>query len=333
LQNDIVLQEDDSIQVYSRTDFTPHRYVAVAGAVRKGGQYPYRTGMTLRELLLMAGGPVESADLREAEVARFPVSRGRGVLAHTFRVSLDSTYLFERRGDGSYVGPPGIALPAARAPEVELRPYDNVLILRQPEWRLLGEVSVVGEVRFPGTYTITNINERLTDILRRSGGLTDQADPEAMVFYRRADTAGRIGVNLPEVMKDGKSKDNFVIQAGDSIVVSAYRPYVRVGGAVNSPVSVAYVPGRSIDYYINAAGGANRRADPKRAFVRQPNGSVEARVSGFLRPSTVPVPKAGATVMVPEKDPTEKTDVVGLFTAITPIVASAVTLLAVLLTR
>lgn len=330
VEDDMLLQEDDSIQVYSRTDFTPDRYVSIGGAVRKGGRFPYRTGMTLRELMLIAGGPLESADLREAEVARIPSSPSRGVLAQTFRVPLDSSYLFERRADGSYVGPPGVSLPGFKAPEVELKPYDNVLILRQPEWRLLGEVMVVGEVRYPGTYTVKSVSERLTDILARAGGLTQQGDPEALIFFRRADTAGRIGVNLPAVMRNANSKDNFVMQAGDSIVVSAYKPYVRVSGAVNSPVSVAYMPGKDIDYYVRSAGGPNDKADPQRSFVRQPNGSVEAPEYFFLRPNRMPIPKAGATVVVPEKDPSQKSDMVGIVAAITPIIASAVTLLAVI---
>ncbi len=333
VQNDMVLQEDDSIHVYSRTDFTPDRYVVIAGAVRRGGQYTFRPGMTLRELMLLAGGPLESADLREVEIARFPSNRRRGVLAHTFRVPLDSSYVFEKRADGSVAGPPGVPLPPPVEAEVALNAYDNVLVLRQPEWRMLGVVSLAGEVRYPGAYTITAISERLTDILYRAGGLTAQADPNAMIFFRRADTAGRIGVNLPAVLKDARSKDNFVVQAGDSILVSAFKPYVRVMGAVNAPVSVAYVPGKNLDYYINAAGGPNLRAEPKRSYVRQPNGSVEARTQRFLVPDQSPVPKAGASVIVPEKDPNEKSDAVGVVTALTPLIASVVTVLAVLLRR
>lgn len=333
VEDEIMLKEDDSIHVYSRTDFTPERHVAIAGAVRKGGQYSYRTGMTLRELLLQAGGPLESADLREAEIGRFPANRGRGVLAQAFRVPLDSSYLFERRPDGSFFGPPGVSLPADRAPEVELKPYDNVLIFRQPGWRLLGAVTLTGEVRSPGSYTITSLSERISDVLVRAGGLTPQGDPDAMIFYRRADSAGRIGVNLRDVMKNSRSKDNFTVQAGDSIIVSAFKPYVRVTGAVNSPVSVAYIRGESVLYYVRAAGGATQKADVGRSYVRQPNGSVEATEDSFLKPTRSPVPKAGATIVVPEKDPNQKTDFAAMAGVIAPIVASTITLLALILRR
>jgi protein involved in polysaccharide export with SLBB domain len=331
--DDPLLQEDDSIYVYSRKEFTPDRYVAIAGAVRNGGQFPYRLGMTLRELLLLAGGPLENADLREAEIARFPANRTPGVLAQTFRVRLDSSYLFERAPDGSVIAPSGVDLPAGRGPEVELLPYDNVLILRQPLWRLPARVKVAGEVRYPGTYTLKSTSERLSDILARAGGLTDKADPQALIFFRRADSAGRIGVNLPDVLRNARSPDNFTLEAGDSIVVGAYKPYVGVAGAVNSPISVAYVSGADIAYYITAAGGPTQTADVDRSFVRQPNGSVESTRRRWLLPDRNVFPMPGATVIVPAKNASEKNDYSGLVTALTPLIATSLTLITILIRR
>jgi protein involved in polysaccharide export with SLBB domain len=289
--------------------------------------------MTLRELLLEAGGPLESADLREAEIARFPAQPGRGIVAQTFRVPLDSSYLFERRPDGTYVGPPGVQLPAANGPEIPLRPYDNVLILRQPDWHLPGSVQISGEVRYPGTYTLKTRTDRLSDILDRAGGLTDRADPNGLMFFRRADSVGRIGVNLPDVLHDKRSRDNFVLEPGDSIVVENFKPYVRVTGAVNSPTAVAYVDGASLEYYVSAAGGPTENANYDRRFVRQPNGNVQSYRSFFLLPSRVIIPKAGATVVVPAKDPAAKSDYSSLASALTPLIATALTLITVLIRR
>ena len=84
---------------------------------------------------------------------------------------------------------------------------------------------------------------------------------------------------------------------------------VNVQGAVNSPVSVTYSPGKTIEYYIRAAGGPSIKADLKRSYVTQPNGKVEARQSRFLLPDGVPKPLPGSTVYVPQRDPSEqKTD-------------------------
>src|SRR5206468_2980464 len=115
------------------------------------------------------------AYLKEAEVARLPDTRMGGKLASTLRVPLDSSYLFERSPDGKYLGPPGLPAPAGNSPEVSLKPYDNVLIMEQPDWNLQRTVVLAGEVRFPGTYALTTKGERLGDVLHRAGGLTDQA--------------------------------------------------------------------------------------------------------------------------------------------------------------
>ena len=161
---DIMLQDGDSIHVYSLTEFRPQRYISIGGAVQKGGQFPYHDGMTLRDAVILAGGLTDGALLTEAEIAHLPENRANGVTAVTQRVPLDSTYLFERTPDGRYLGPPGVPAPAAKAPEVPLRPYDNVLILQQPGWELQRTVSVTGEVQYPGVYALQNKNERLADV-------------------------------------------------------------------------------------------------------------------------------------------------------------------------
>ena len=107
--NDFPVQEDDEIHIFSTTTFRPVRYVAISGAVRKGGQFPYREGLTVRDLVLLAGGLEQSAYLNEAEIARLPENRANGVTASTFRIPLDSSYIFERGPGGRYLGPPRIA--------------------------------------------------------------------------------------------------------------------------------------------------------------------------------------------------------------------------------
>src|SRR6185312_1161852 len=82
--NDFPLHEDDNITVYSVTGFRPVRYVAINGAVRKSGQFPYREGMTLRDLVLEAGGLEQSALLNEARIARLPDDRSGPVTAREF---------------------------------------------------------------------------------------------------------------------------------------------------------------------------------------------------------------------------------------------------------
>jgi polysaccharide biosynthesis/export protein len=325
--NDIPLQEDDQIQVFSLTTFRPVRYVSIGGAVRRSGRVLYREGMTLRDLVLLANGVHESAYLREAEIARLPDDRTGGRTASTIRVPLDSTYLFERAADGRYIGPPGIPVPSAGAPDVPLKPYDNVLIMRQPDWALQRSVTIEGEVRLPGVYTLTNKNERLSDVVKRAGGLTNEAYVDGITFLRRDNNIGRVGVELASAMRRYESSDNLILRDGDRITIPAYNPVVTIRGAVNLPSAVAYVRGKGIDYYIGAAGGPAPEADEDHAFVIQPSGKLETVKNHLFLPDQMPKPRPGSVVTVPEGDGKAKQDYLPLITGLAQIIGSTVAII------
>jgi len=321
---DFALREDDQIRIFSVTEFRPTRYVAVTGAVRNGGQVRFTEGMTIRDLVLLAGGLEQSADLREAEIARLPEDRRGGSTATTFRVPLDSSYIFERGPDGKYFGPPGLPAPAGAMPEVKLQPYDNVLILRQPNWELQREAVIAGEVRYPGKYSLRTKTEKVSDLIRRAGGLTPEAYADGVTFFRTNDKVGRIGIALPDVLRSASSRDNLQLQNGDSIFIPRFNAVVNVKGAVNSPVAVTYVPGKNLEYYVRAAGGITRRGDLRYAYVTQPNGKVEATSGKFIFKSN-PNPRPGSTVFVPERDANERrTDFIATIGSIAQVAASFV---------
>ncbi|MEO7966935.1 MAG: SLBB domain-containing protein [Gemmatimonadaceae bacterium] len=327
--NDIPLVEDDEIRVFSVGEFRPIRYVAVSGAVRAGGRFVYREGMTMRDLVLLAGGLEESALLNEAEVARLPVTRDGGTTAQTIRVALDSSYLFERGADGRYLGPPGLPAPNGVAPEIALKPYDNVLILRQPDFQLQRTVALGGEVRFPGRYSLRTKTDRISDVLARAGGLTPEGYAEGIQFFRDRNNVGRIGINLPRIMRHHEDRDNLILESGDSIYLPRYNPVVDVVGAVNAPVAVAYVPGKDVDYYIRRAGGGTRNSDGRRAYVTQPNGDVESRARRLFFVTSTPVPRAGGVVHVPDRDPNDRKDYTAIAGSIAQVLASLVAIIVI----
>ena len=324
--NDFELKEDDHVQVFSLSDFRPERYVAIGGAVKRGGRFPYRVGMTLRDLVLLANGLDESAFLREAEIARLPPSRDGGRTAITLRVPLDSTYLFERAAQREYLGPPGLQFESNGAPDVPLRPYDNVLILRQPEWELQRVVGLYGEVRFPGAYALLNKEERLINLIERAGGLTTTAYPDGIVFNRAQNNLGRVGVELSRAMRDPRSSDNLILRDGDVITIPPFNAVVTIKGAVNMPSNVAYVEGKGLDYYVRAAGGPSRTADEDRAFVIQPSGKLES-VSRRFWLSSMPEPMPGSIVTVPEIDADAHKNRLALAGTIAQVLASTVAII------
>jgi polysaccharide export outer membrane protein len=330
--NDFALQEDDRIQVFSLTTFRPVRYVAIGGAVRRSGRVLFREGMTLRDLVLLANGVQEGAYLDAAEIARMPEDRSGGRTATTIRVPLDSTYLFLRGADGRYIGPPGMQVPAAGAPDVPLKPYDNVLILKQPGFELQRSVTIQGEVRFPGVYALTSKSERLSDLVKRAGGLTSEAYADGIVFLRRDNNIGRVGVELSSALRRYASADNLILRDGDNISIPPYNAVVTINGEVNMPSTVAYIRGKGIDYYINAAGGATPKGDDHHAFVMQPGGKLESVKEHFFLPDQMPKPRPGSIVTVPEDDGKAKQDLLPLLTGLIQIIGSTVAIV-VALTR
>lgn len=326
---DVPLSDFDIVTVFGRPEMRDSIMVAITGMVNRPGRFPWREGMTLRDLVLMANGPKVGADLQEAEIARLPSDRSHGELATTLRVQLDSTYLFDRDSAGRYIGPPGLAFQANGAPTVVIQPYDNVLILRQPDFELQRTVMLQGEVLYPGTYALRTKGDRIGDIIARAGGLTSRAYPEGIRFYRTLNAAGRININLPNAMRDTTSRDNIILQPGDSIVVPEYEPSVRVIGAVNSPGSVLYKKGEGIGYYISAAGGGTRLAVEGQASVRQPDGEVQTRGHTLLFFRNDPDPGPGSTVLVPARDPSDRTDLAALFGSIAQALASTMAIILV----
>jgi polysaccharide export outer membrane protein len=352
--DDLVLQQEDEIRVFSRATFMPTPYVTVVGGVRNPGRVPYRAGMTMRDVVLLADGVTEDADLTEAEIARRDQTADPGTLAKTIAVPLDSATL-ARPGSGAGEGASGRT--GAGIPDVALQPYDNVLIRRKAGWELQRLVYLTGQVKHPGRYALRSKTERVRDLIERAGGLTEQAYPGGIQFYRSyaagrrspddrpapiknggttpRDTlpqgyAERVGIDLPRVLKDRKFMDNVILASGDSINIPEYNPIVRVEGAVNSPGAVAYAPGKSLDWYVNAAGGYTGIGDNRRAYVTQPNGKREGVKRRTVFADDVPKPKSGAVIFVPTKAAQEPgSNLAGVITTVAQVLTALATIIVV----
>src|SRR6266566_3150409 len=299
------LENGDSVVVDSIGPLDNVLYVGISGMVNKPGRYPWQEGMTLRDLVKLARGPSIGAYLKDAELARLPADRSQGQLADTLRVAIDSTYLLERDRKGRYVGPSGPAFPGSGAPEVLLQPYDEVLILKQPDFELQRTV--------------------------QARGVTPHAYLNGIRFYRKEAEAGRVGLDLGQALKNRRHKDNILLRDGDSLYVPPYLPTVRVEGAVNSPGSVTYVTGQGLDYYLDAAGGVTFKGDKNRTFVKQPNGNVRAvhkRPLFFGR--SKPTPEPGATVVVPERDTASHSDAAAILGSVASVVAALTTIVVII---
>ncbi len=171
---DVPLQREDVLRVYSIFDLEEEYSINIDGEVQAPGEFPYMRGMTLEDLIAMAGGVKESASRARVEVARRLNTAGGA--EETEGDSFQQAETFQFRVDKD------LALGEADA-TFTLMPYDQVFVRRSPGYEEQQMVYVRGEVQYPGTYVLKNKNERISDVVARAGGLTPYAyEPGAQLI-------------------------------------------------------------------------------------------------------------------------------------------------------
>lgn len=287
-----LLQDRDSVVVYSRAALAIQDSVRVEGLVKHPGLYPLARGMTLQDLVLTAGGYTEGAYKLTAEIARRPNPAVRtDTTAITLQVPIAGEAAAERLDAAGREVPEWRPSPE----EVPLEPGDQVFIRQAPGYEPPRTVIVRGEVRFPGPYTLANRGERLASVIRRAGGLTSEAFPDGFKLTRGGHL---VGTNLPHAMSERDSRDNVLLEGGDTLYVPTYDPTVLIAGAVAFETRALYVPGKGVDYYVGQAGGYLDEADRKRVSVTYPNGEREV-VDRMLFWRLTPEVKPGSQITVP----------------------------------
>lgn len=319
------LEDYDIIRVPALSNFVDRFPVSISGEVRSAISIDFEEGMTLGDLIVLGGGLTPRADI-QIQISRLAEQQDRqaGTMATVLQLQVDSTFFlpldqlrFYFGNTDSLRGDPGVS-----DRDFELRPYDHVTVRRIPDFEIPGQVSLGGELFYPGTYVLERRDQRLSELLERAGGLTPGAYPAGLQFYRNGSS---VNIELERVLRDSNHRDNVILEPGDSVFVPKYNPVVLVQGAVHTPSSVLYREGARFDYYVENAGGYTEDANDGRAFLRQANGSIETK-SKFLFFGSAPRPGPGSTITVPVKFDTEGTDMVALLTNIASLAVSGVTL-------
>lgn len=311
---DIMLQNEDELVINSVDNINRQRTLTILGEVFKPGIYKYSSKETVEDLITEAGGLLESASLLNVEVARRILSSednptGKNT-AKIYSLTLQDGLVIE--GETGF----------------ELEPYDIVTIHRSPDYQVQKAVNVSGEVKYGGTYILSNKEERLTDILSRAGGLTANAYVNGVQVIRKISkkemeiqrlklemarnsidslevinamqkTTYNVGVDLQKALAKPGSSSDIVIQEGDSIYIPQLNNVVKISGEVMFPNTVAYVEGKSASFYINQAGGLSTKGKKSLAYIVYPNGQVGKIRRGDVLP--------GCEIVVPTK-PEKKID-------------------------
>ncbi|MBO4549124.1 MAG: SLBB domain-containing protein, partial [Bacteroidaceae bacterium] len=157
---DIPLHNGDVLFIPDNLDMMGNLTVQVNGEINYPGDYPYAEHTTLREMILLAGGLTRAGSLARVDVFR----RVRDVNALEDTPASAEHFTFALNEDFSL----------ARDTTFELAPFDIVYVRKSPAYEEQKNVSVTGQVNFPGSYTMTKKDYRLSDLIRDCGGVTDQ---------------------------------------------------------------------------------------------------------------------------------------------------------------
>ena len=208
---------------------------------------------------------------------------------------------------------------------------------------------------YPGKYVLGKNNERISDLVKRSGGLTASGFAEGAILIRPKDntlteqviasnklkalkkqskdtsnsideiedeitkTSDIVGINLDKILKKPGSKEDLYLRNNDILQIPYLKQTVLVSGQVLYPVRVRFDPGSSFRDYISYAGGFSHKAMRKRAYVVYANGTAKASRSWiFFR--TYPKVKPGSEVVVPMKElkkPISTLEIVTIATSLT----------------
>ena len=308
---DIALRNEDVLFVPTQRDRVSERIVTITGEVLSPGTFQYAEKETIEDLVLRAGGLTDAASTVRVDVSR----RIRDPKSLQAGQEISKTYTFALK-DGFVVdGDKGFVL----------EPYDVVAVRRSPGYMEPRMVRVEGEVEFAGEYALSLKNQRLSDVVKAAGGLTNEAyvrgarlertmtDDEktrlaAAIELAKQNASDKdsldldqmktsdvytVGIDLEKALANPGSDYDVQVRDGDRLIVPEYNGTVKISGNVLLPNTVAYVPGKSWKYYINQAGGFADRSKKSKSYIVYQNGTATRVDKGKVEP--------GCEIIVPKK--------------------------------
>ena len=309
---DVPLKKNDVLFIPTKSEMQTKRTITIHGEVNYPGMYVYADHETLEDFILQAGGLKDKASIIKVDVARRILNpkaiTNDSVIAKTYTFALKEGFVID--------GTPGF----------ELQPFDEVYVRKSPGYSHQQNIQVEGNVMFAGTYTLSSKNERLSDVIKKAGGVTDLAYVPGARLERRITPDERlrmqtvikmaqmqsgkkdsldmkkldlgdtyyVGIELDKALKEPGGDADLVLREFDRIIVPEYNGTVKISGDVMYPNTVAYEKGRKAGWYINQAGGWGNRAKKSHTYIVYMNGTV-AKVGHHAKV------RPGCEIIVPSK--------------------------------
>lgn len=322
-QQRLTLQREDSVMIFSKLNLREEYMVKIGGEINQPGYFSYGDSMHLEDLILLAGGLRDAASLKHVEISRR--IRTNGVYDST-DTRMAITQQFDINADFE-------SNPAAAA--FVLQPFDEVVIRKSPAYNEQVNIQVDGEVVYPGQYAINTKRERISDVIRRAGGLRPEAYAEGAVllrktFINKSDSAlllnklevfynklqdstdidrvrnaverkeQLLGIQLDKILSDPGSKYDLLLEEGDAIKIPKRLQTVQMFGEVYFPKKVRFDKNTSFREYVSGAGGFTSQALKRRSYIVYANGDVK-NTRKILFFNSYPKVKPGAEIYVPTR--------------------------------
>lgn len=318
---DVPLKRNDLLVISSIHELEERGALTIGGLVARPGTFPYAENTTLEDLIFQAGGLLQGASTARVDVSRRIVDPTS--TKPTQQISKIYTLSIEN----------GLAVGEGKG--FILKPFDHVVVRSSPGYTPQQTVTLGGEILFAGNYVLQKRNERISDVVRRAGGilkdayikgahlsrrLTDDefaARKEAIRLAMTNSSAGtgdsialsridvsntyNVGIDLEKAIKYPGTHYDLVLQPGDNLFIPEQQSTVKISGDVMFPNAVVYEPGKKLKYYIDQAGGYGQQARKGKAFIVYLNGTVaRAKRNTPIEP--------GCQIIVPSKPSSNGTD-------------------------
>ena len=312
---DIALQKNDALFIPSIYDLEAKGTLEINGEVFAPGIFPFAANTKLEDLIIMAGGLTEAASTVRVDVTRRftdnKSTKKRKEISETYTFSVKDGFVIE--GEQGFI----------------LEPYDQVFVRRSPGYTPKINVTINGEVEFEGNYALNERNERLSDVIKQAGGLTEFAylegarlerqltyeeylqakelmamvvsnnkvDGNDSIIVPEVTRTYPVGINLVEIMKNPHSAIDPVLHDGDVIIIPQLMTTVSISGSVRKPNSIVYDPKKDLKDYISEAGGYAERARKSGTFILYPNGHIKELGRNASAKNII----GGSKIIVPQK--------------------------------
>ncbi|MDC3077465.1 SLBB domain-containing protein [Flavobacteriales bacterium] len=166
-ENPIALQQDDVVLISSINDLREDQYLEISGEVNMPGIFPYSSNLSLNDLIILAGGLRKSATLKNIEISRLKSTGNNDFDKNAELINVDLNNLKDE--------------------SIKLKPFDNVIVRKDPSIEQMTYAYIEGEVNYPGKYLISSKKERISDLLKRAGGLKEFAYQKGATIIRKTE--------------------------------------------------------------------------------------------------------------------------------------------------